>query len=98
MRSVAPEKRLMREGRCYRIGERDARHRSRLTAIYMFCLACTSLFRNMKLNVIAQSGSPPNVLHSPSINELNGTNSLPCLNGIAGCKSLAYIAIEPHTK
>ena len=32
----------------------------------MFCLACT-LFRNIKLNAIAQSGSPPNVLHSPSL-------------------------------
>ena len=36
------------------------------------CCSCSSitagyvLFRNMKLNAIAQSGSPPNVLHSPS--------------------------------
>ena len=42
---------------------RDACRRSRLTAIYMFCLACTSLFRNMKLNAIAQSGSPSNVYY-----------------------------------
>ena len=43
--------------------ERDAiTCSSRLTA-------CTSLFRNMKLNAIVQSGSPPNVLHLPSVFE-----------------------------
>ena len=72
--------------------ERDARRRSRLTAIYMFCLACTSLFRNMKLNAIAQSGSPPNVLHLPSVSlmpigsETDTINHLPasiCLSGVA---------------
>ena len=36
--------------------------------------------------------------HVININELNGTNSPPCLNGIAACKSLAYVANEPHTK
>ena len=36
--------------------------------------------------------------HVININELNGTNLLSCLNGIAACKSLAYVANETHTK
>ena len=33
-----------------------------------------------------------------NINELNGTNSPPCLNGITACKSFEYVANEPDTK
>ena len=50
--------------------ERDAiTCSSRLTA-------CTSLFRNMKLNAIAQSGSPPNVLHSLSYENFNTMHAI----------------------
>ena len=65
---MAAETPEQREARLARRRLRDGARRAAARAaqsLDMFCLACT-LFRNMKLNAIAQLGSPPNVLHSPS--------------------------------
>ena len=65
---MAAETPEQREARLARRRLRDGARRAAARAaqsLDMFCLACT-LFRNMKLKAIAQSGSPPNVLHSPS--------------------------------
>ena len=64
---MAVETPEQREARLARRRLRDGASRAAAHAAHMFCLACT-LFRNMKLNAIVQSGSPPNVLHSPSNN------------------------------